>query len=141
MSLTRALTILLLSVTITTAAAVAPVYAQAKPRPAAAPASRSIEIGGFAMVGRFNFAASESFDAIVGETSGTIFGGGARIGLPFGGLFVDVGAWRLRAEGERVFVSGGTVYPLDIPVEITMTPLEVSGGWRFRFRRVPKLIP
>ena len=93
------------------------------------------------MVGRFNLAASESFDAILGETSGTIFGGGARIGLPLGGLFVDVGAWRFNGEGERVFVSGGTVYPLDIPVEIKMTPLELSAGWRFRFRQMPKLIP
>jgi hypothetical protein len=140
-AVTRPLTVLLLAGAITASAAVAPAYAQAKPRPAAPPPSRSIQIGGYAMVGRFNLAATESFDAILGETAGTIFGGGARIGLPLGGLFVDVGAWRFRDEGERVFVSDGTVYPLNIPVEITMTPLEVSAGWRFRFRQLPKLIP
>jgi opacity protein-like surface antigen len=134
---THRLTVLLLAISITVSAAITPAYAQA----AAQPPSRSIDIGGYAMVGRFNIAATESFDAILGEHAGTIFGGGARIGIPLGGLFVDVGAWRFRGEGERVFVSGGTAYPLGIPVEVTMTPLEVSGGWRFRFRQVPKLIP
>jgi hypothetical protein len=137
----RPLAAMLLALAI--AAAPANVLAQAKPRPkpAGAPQSRSIQIAGYAMAGRFNFEAAESFDAILGTTSGPIYGGGARIGLPFGGLFVDIGAARFSGDGERVFVSDGTVYPLNIPVEITMTPLEVSGGWRFRIRQVPKLIP
>ena len=66
--------------------------------------SRSVEIGGYAMFGNINFTADESFDAILGEHVGPIFGGGARVGLPWGGLFVDVGAWRFHAEGERAFV-------------------------------------
>ncbi len=57
------------------------------------------------------------------------------MGLPLGGLFVDVGAWRFRGDGERVFVFEGEEFPLGIPVEITVTPLEVSAGWQFRFRR------
>ncbi|MEO7135597.1 MAG: hypothetical protein ABI024_15420, partial [Vicinamibacterales bacterium] len=69
--------------------------AQNKPRPRpvanAQPRPRGIQIGGYAMFGRINFTASESFDAIAGDPSGSIFGGGARIGLPLGGLFVDVG--------------------------------------------------
>lgn len=116
--------------------------AQANPRPTAASRpSRSVQIGGYAMVGRVNLAAVESFDAILGETSGPIFGGGARVGLPFGGLFVDAGAWQFRGEGERVFVSNGVVYPLNVPVEITMTPLEFTAGWRFRVPRVARLTP
>jgi hypothetical protein len=115
--------------------------AQATPRPTTASRpSRNVQIGGYAMVGRVNLAAVESFDAILGETSGPIFGGGARVGLPFG-LFVDVGAWQFRGEGERVFVSNGVVYPLNVPVEITMTPLEITGGWRFRVPRVARLTP
>jgi hypothetical protein len=93
------------------------------------------------MAGQFNLAAADSFEAITGKANGPIFGGGARVGIPLGGLFVDVGAWRYRSEGERVFVSNGTVYPLNIPVEISLTPIELSGGWQFRLRRLPKFIP
>ena len=120
-------------------------FAQGKPRPkpvsAAQPRPGGIQVGGYAMFGRINFTASESFDAIVGEPSGTIFGGGARVGLPLGGLFVDVGAWRYRGEGERVFVADDQVFRLGIPVEITVTPIELSGGWRFRIRRAPNFVP
>jgi len=116
-------------------------FAQAKPkpRPAAARPSQGIEIGGYGMVGLIKFTADDSFDAIVGESSGPIFGGGVRISE--GGFFVDVGAWRYAAEGERAFVYGGEVFPLGIPVDVTVTPIEISGGWRFRLRKMPKLTP
>ena len=120
-------------------------FAQSKPRPrptsAAQPRSNRIQIGGYAMFGRINFAATESFDAIVGRPSGPIFGGGARISLPYGGLFADVGASRYRGEGERVLVANNEILKLGIPVTITVTPIELSAGWRFRIRRMPKFMP
>ena len=54
------------------------------------------------LIGGMSFAALESFDAVLGTSSGTIFGGGAKVGLPWGGLFARVGAWRFSDEGERV---------------------------------------
>ena len=33
------------------------------------------------------------------------------------------------------------VIPLGIPVDVTVTPIEISGGWRFRIRSLPKLSP
>jgi hypothetical protein len=99
--------------------------------PTTAPA-QGLSIKGYAMVGGLNFAAAESFDAVLGSSSGTIYGGGGEVGLPLGGLFVGVGGWRFEGTGERVFVSGDVVYPLGIPVTIEMTPLEITGGWRFR---------
>ena len=99
------------------------------------------EIGGYAMAGRITFTSADSFDAIVGSPSGALAGGGIRVGLPLGGLFVDVGAWRFRADGERVFVSGADVFPLGIPVTIAVTPVEVSAGWQFRLRRLPRVRP
>lgn len=122
-------------------------HAQSKPRPRSRPApvaqrqASGVQVGGYAMAGAINFTAAESFDAIVGTSSGPIFGGGVRIGLPLGGLFVDVGAWRYRGEGERVFAANGELFKLGIPVVIEVTPLEISGGWRLRLRRVPKLLP
>jgi hypothetical protein len=108
---------------------------------AGAQSSRTVEIGGYAMIGHFTFAASESFDAVLGTHSGPIFGGGATVGLPLGGLFVDIGAWQYSDSGERVLVLDGEVIPLGIPVDVTIVPLELSAGWKFRFRKLPKLIP
>lgn len=124
----------------TTLAMALPATAQTRTTRRPAP-SRSIQMGGYAMVGQFTFAASDSFDAILGTSSGPIFGGGATVGLPWGGLFVDVGAWQYANDGERALVLDGQVIPLGIPVDVTITPLEISAGWKFRIRQMPKLIP
>ena len=118
-------------------------YAQsaAEPRDSAgrqllAPASgqsRGIEIGGYGLVGATTFRAADTFDAVFGTSRGTTFGGGVSVGLPWGGLFVEVGAWRFKKDnGQRVFRSGGQTFKLGIPLHVTLTPIEVTGGWRFR---------
>ena len=142
-SMTRHLAPALVAIALVTSAEVTPASAQSKPRPRQSTTrpSRSVSIGGYATFGFVNFRATESFDAILGTTSGPIFGGGARVGLPWGGLFADVGAWRFHAEGERAFVFNSEVIPLGIPVDVTVTPIEMSGGWRFRVRQLPKLSP
>ena len=101
----------------------------------------SLEISGVAMLGLMNFAATESFDAALDKHIGSIFGGGARVGLPWGGLFVDVGAWQFRSDGQRVFVYNDEVFSLGVPLDVTITPIELSGGWQFRFRRAPQFRP
>ncbi len=120
-------------------------HAQAKPQartpPSAAPQSRSIEIGGYVMTGVMNFTAADSFEVILGRPTEPIFGGGGRVTLPYQGLFAEVGAWRIREEGQRVFILGGEEFPLNIPVELTITGLELSAGWQVRFRRAPRLRP
>jgi len=144
-SITRHFAPALIAIGVFASAGVTPAYAQAKPQPRASTTStrpsRSVNIGGYAMFGRISFTAADSFEAILGESNGPIFGGGARVGLPLGGLFVDVGAWRFHAEGERAFVFNNDVIPLGIPVDVKVTPIEISAGWRFRFRRMPKFIP
>jgi hypothetical protein len=134
-----------IAIALLASAGAAPASAQSKPQPRASTASkrpsRSVSISGYATFGNIFFTATESFDAILGKTSGPMFGGGARVGLPWGGLFVDVGAWRFHAEGDRALVFEGEVIPLGIPVDITVTPIEFSGGWRFRIRSLPKFSP
>ena len=100
--------------------------------PRAAAQSDGWHIGGYAMVGTMSFSASESFEAVLGTSSGTLFGGGATVGLPWGGLFFSVGASRVSEQGERVLVLDGRVYPLGIPLTVKVTPVEVTGGWQFR---------
>jgi hypothetical protein len=122
------------------AALALPLAAQTRTTPRPAP-SRSVEIGGYAMVGQFTFTAQDSFDTILGKSSGPIFGGGATLGLPIGGLFVDIGAWKYSDSGERVLVLDGDVYPLGIPLDITIVPVEISAGWKFRIRKMPRFLP
>ncbi len=102
--------------------------------------AQGIDIKGYGLVGGMSFAASESFDAVLDTSSGVIFGGGAEVGLPWGGLYFGVGAWRFSEEGERVFVSGSEVFRLGIPVTIEVTPIEVTGGWRFK-NVSPRFVP
>lgn len=122
-------------------------FAQATPRPAVRQQrSGKLTINGYAMAGRVDLAAKDSFEAITGKSGGPVFGGGVRVGLPWGnvswgGPFIDAGAWRYKTDGERVFVLNGTIYPLHIPAEITLTALELSAGWQFRLRRLPKFTP
>ena len=135
-ALTITLTTLLSLVTSDAIAQGKPRLRRPLPPPLPPPA---LEIGGYAMLGVMNFTAADSFDVILGSPSGTIVGGGVRVGLPLGGLFADVGAWRFGGEGERVFVFEGREFALGIPVEITITPLELTGGWQFRFRRARRV--
>ncbi|MCC7034475.1 MAG: outer membrane beta-barrel protein [Acidobacteria bacterium] len=94
--------------------------------------AQSIDVRGYGLAGTVTFAAAESFEAVLGNPSGPIFGGGAEVGLPFGGLYVGAGGWRFRQDGERVFVSGEQIFPLGIPVTVQVTAVEITGGWRFR---------
>ena len=111
------------------------------PRPQAPTPSRAIELSGYAMFGPINFTAADTFDVAVGSAFGAIFGGGARVGLPVGGLFVNIGAWRYRGNGVRALVFEGEEFLLGIPLTVSITPLEVSGGWQFRFRGAPQFRP
>jgi hypothetical protein len=95
-------------------------------------AAQGIDIRGYGLFGGTTFAASESFEAVLGSAGGPVFGGGAEVGLPVGGLYFGVGAWRYSDDGERVFVTDRQVFPLGIPVSVEITPIEITGGWRFR---------
>jgi opacity protein-like surface antigen len=86
-------------------------------------------VRGYGRVGWEWFLASDSFDAVLGQTGGVFYGGGGQV--IFRRLFVDVSVERFEKTGERVFVFEGEVFPLGIPDTITMTPVTVSAGWRF----------
>ena len=108
------------------------------PRPLPPPAD-PFGFRGFADVGGTRFSASQSFEAVLGTATGMLFGGGAEA-LFSGRVFVNVRVSRFEHSGERVFVSGGTQFPLGIPSTVTITPIEVSAGYRVvrpRWRVVP----
>ena len=104
---------------------------------------KHLEIGGYASFGQIDFSAKESFTATIGKPAGPLFGGGGRVGLPWLNLFVDVGAWQYKEDGQRVAVLNGDTYPLGIPMTVTVTPLEFTFGYRFNqmHKLVPRLTP
>jgi opacity protein-like surface antigen len=91
--------------------------------------TRTFMIRGFADVGSTSFTAKKSFNAVLGRDRGPLFGGGAEAVLPQG-IFVSLRASRFRDTGERVFLFNGAPFKLGIPTTITITPLELTGGYR-----------
>ena len=88
------------------------------PTPTAQPPPDAFEIGGYAMFGCINFTATRELRRDPRQPRRDRSSAAARAsGCRWGGLFVDVGAWRFRGEGERVFVSDDEVFPLGIPVD------------------------
>lgn len=87
---------------------------------------------GFASLGAITFLAKDSFETSLGSATGGLFGGGGQVLLPWG-LYAEVSAARFRRSGQRVFVGpGNEVFELGIPLSVTVTPIEVTAGWRYQ---------
>ena len=86
----------------------------------------------FVMAAEQKFTASESFDAVFETSRGPFFGGGVQVVLA-DRFVIEVGASRFEKTGERVFrANSGAIFPLGIPLTATITPLEFTGGYRFK---------
>ena len=99
-----------------------------------AEAQTEFMLRGFGDVGSTTFAAEKSFRAVLGSETGRVFGGGVEAVLPQR-IFVNLRASRFREVGQRVFLFSGQQFDLGIPTTITVTPLELTGGYRFDFGR------
>jgi hypothetical protein len=100
---------------------------------APSPTGRSLRLAAFATAGVFKATASKSFDAVLDKDSGRDIGAGAQVAWQSGalrGLFVEVGVSRFEETGERAFVHDGDVFPLGIPLTISLTPVDVTAGYR-----------
>ena len=99
--------------------------------PAAAQDPPSLSIRPFVMGAEQKFTASDTFEAVFDTTRGPFFGGGVQV-VFLDQFVVELGASRFKQTGERVFrTSTGSVFRLGIPVTATITPFEVTGGYRF----------
>jgi opacity protein-like surface antigen len=87
-----------------------------------------------------SFAAVDTFDAAFGKTFFPFFGGGVQVVIK-DGVFVEATASRFRQTGERAYLSGGKAFTLGIPLTATLTPFEISGGYRFRLPKLPLVRP
>jgi opacity protein-like surface antigen len=93
----------------------------------------------FVMTGE-KFAATQTFDATFGQSFAPFFGGGLELVFSEGsGFYVDGAVSRFKKTGQRAFRANGRNFPLGIPLTATMTPLELSVG--YRFRTSPRVFP
>lgn len=76
-------------------------------------------------------AAKESFEAVTGKSTLTGLGGGVEVQRIWRGIFARAAVSRMSQSGQRIFVFDNTVFPLGVPLDITMTPIELAAGWRF----------
>jgi len=85
------------------------------------------------------FAAMETFKAVFGQSSQTLWGGGLNV-THNDRIYVEVSASQFKKTGERAFVNNGQAFRLGIPLTATVTPLEITGGLRFhpRGQRPPR---
>jgi len=93
-------------------------------------AQGQVSFRGFGDAGLTVFTATKSFKAILDKSSGPVFGGGIQVGFP-SNLFVSLGASRFHRTGRRVFVFNNEVFPLAVDDTITVTPLDLTAGYRF----------
>ena len=102
-------------------------------QPARPGAAEQVSVRGFADFGITRFAAADTFKATLESSSGTFFGGGVEVILPHGWLpnFFNIRLSHFAKSGERVFVDDGDVFPLGIDMDVAITPVEVSAGYRF----------
>jgi opacity protein-like surface antigen len=98
--------------------------------PLAAQDAPSLSIRPFVMATEQAFAATKTFDAVFGRTRAPFFGGGVQVVL-LDRIVVEIGASRFKQTGERVFRSGDQNFKLGIPLTATITPVEITGGYRF----------
>jgi hypothetical protein len=101
-----------------------------KPTAALAPREPLYVIDAHVQFGRLSQTARDSFAAILGTSSGQVFGAGAELALR-NGLFVRADVSHFSGEGERVELIDDEIVPLGIPVTLSLTPIEFSGGYRF----------
>jgi hypothetical protein len=109
------------------------------PRPAAPPPP-ALAVRVFAMATEQSFAAVDTFDATFGKTYGPFFGGGAQL-VVNDRFFAEIAISRFQETGSRAFINAGQAFNLGIPLTATITPIELTGGYRFRLRSLPKVRP
>jgi hypothetical protein len=116
-----------------------PVSAQSTPAPPTPDDPPEAAFRGFFIATTQSFSASTTFDATFGGSRQPFFGGGAQVTTPVG-VFVEFAVTRFKKTGQRAFINDGQAFPLGIPLTATVTPIELSVGYRFgagRSRVIP----
>jgi opacity protein-like surface antigen len=93
----------------------------------------------FLMFTEQKFAAANTFTAVFGGATQPFWGGGLNI-TQEDRYYLEVSASRFKKTGQRAFLSNGQTFPLGIPLTATVTPFELTAGYRFR-TNTPRIRP
>lgn len=107
--------------------------------PVAADDVPRISLRPFVLLSGEQMSAKHTFEAVLGSSFQPFYGGGLELALG-NGLFVDVAASRFKKNGQRAFYFNNEAFRLGIPLTATITPFEVTGGYRF-LRVARRIIP
>lgn len=99
----------------------APLFAQEPP----------VSFRPFVLVTDERFTAQTTFKAVFGTATEPAWGGGVDVTLGRH-MFVDLAISRMSQSGQRAFISNGQVFALGIPLRVTLTPVELTAGYRIR---------
>jgi hypothetical protein len=117
----------------------APLAAQT-PRPLPPEEEPAVSLRPFFVATGQRFTATQTFNAVFGQTFEPFFGGGLEVAFR-DGLYVDLTVSRFKKTGTRAFLFNGQAFSLGIPLTATETPLEFTLGYRFKLRRHPTVVP
>lgn len=99
----------------------------------------SVSFRPFVLATDERFAAQTTFKAVFGSATESTWGGGVDVTVGRH-VFVDLAISRMSQSGQRAFINDGQVFALGIPLHVTLTPVELTAGYRFR-RRHSRIIP
>lgn len=102
---------------------------QVSPSRARGPREAVLRVRAAGTVGLIKFAAADTFKALYGSSTGLTLGGAVQV-VHRQGWFGQVDVSHYRATGERIFLSGTDRFPLGIASRVTVTPIEVTAGYR-----------
>jgi hypothetical protein len=104
----------------------------ARPAPRTRAPVRRLGIRAYVLFDIESMSASQTFKAVVDSSRLHGAGAGAEVLNVWRQAFVRVSFAKMSRSGSRVFVDNGQVFPLGIPLTVSMTPVELGGGWRFK---------
>ena len=90
-----------------------------------------IDVRPFALATEQRFDASTTFNAVSASPAETFWGGGVDVVI-HKAYFLDLTISHMSKGGQRAFINEGHVFRLGIPLRVTMMPVEITGGYRFR---------
>ena len=96
----------------------------------------AVSIRGFVFGSLEQMSAKTTFDGVFGKSAQPFWGGGAQLVFRLG-PFVEVSGSQFKKDGQRAFLFNGQAFRLGIPLKAAITPVELSGGYRFHLFDYP----